>query len=65
MLQIIKKYEEALNLKNKLEAENQALRELVSKKESATKDMQKNFSSLLITAKGEINRKDRELNCLR
>ena len=64
-LQMMKKFEDAMKMIHQLESENKTLRESLNKQETSSKDIQRNFSSLLITAKGEINRKDKELNTLR
>ena len=49
----------------KLEAENQKLKEDLLKQTAVSENVQKNMSSLLVTARGEISRKDREISRLR
>lgn len=63
--EMVKKYEEAVSQMSKMEAEIRALREANTKHETTSRDLQKNFTSLLITAKGELSRKEREIASLR
>ncbi|XP_052808428.1 uncharacterized protein LOC128237175 [Mya arenaria] len=63
--EMLKRFEEAMSMVKRLESENQVLRKSVKKQEMSCRDLQKNFSSLLVTARGEISRKEREINDLR
>jgi len=58
LYQMTRKLEEAKKLIQQLEREKQKL-------QSSNQDLQRNFSSLLLTARGEITRKEREINQLR
>jgi hypothetical protein len=62
---MVKKYEEAISKISTMELELQTLRESNMKHEVTSRDLQRNFTSLLITAKGELTRKEREISSLR
>jgi len=63
--QINEQFQETLTLAKSLETENETLKAAIAKQEKLSKDLERNFSSLLLTARGEINRKQREIVQLR
>ena len=65
LLQLCEKFEAAVAKINTLETENKKLREESQKYDETQKNVQKNISSLLITARTEINRKEKEIKNLR
>lgn len=58
-------FQETLRTVKTLEAENEALKTAINKQETLSKDLERNFSSLLLTARGEITRKEKEITQLR
>ena len=65
LLQLCEKFEAAISKINLLESENKKLREETQKYDETQKNVQKNISSLLITARTELSRKEREIKNLR
>ena len=63
--QICEKFDAAMTKISYLEEENKQLREETEKFDANQKNFEKNISSLLVTARSELNRKEREIKALR
>ena len=63
--QICEKFDAAMSKISHLEEENKQLREETEKFDASQKNFEKNISSLLVTARSELNRKEREIKALR
>ena len=63
--QICEKFDAAMSKISNLEEENKQLREETEKFDANQKNFEKNISSLLVTARSELNRKEREIKALR
>lgn len=64
-LELQKKFQEAEEEIRRLQAENESLKEQIGKHKKIESRLERNGSSLLITAKAEIKRKDDEIHELR
>ena len=65
LFQICEKFDAAMSKISNLEEENKQLREETEKFDANQKNFEKNISSLLVTARSELNRKEREIKALR
>ena len=60
-----KKFDDAMALITELETENKRLHDAIQSHETRSETIQRNMSSLMVTARGEISRKEKEILTLR